>query len=239
MLSADVPILLDWDGCVAIDNRPLASAVEFLRRVSHRVVILSNNSTHLPEDIAQILAARGISLPPERVLLAGAETIRRCVAQDKATLLFASGRMRRFARDRGMRLVREDAEQVILMRDTRFTYRKLQRVVDALTSGACLIVANDDRSHPGPGGRIVPETGALLAAIRHCLPQVEPEVFGKPTPMLFERACAILGVSPQDAVMIGDNADTDVKGAMALGMHPILIGGATGLTLGHLASWVA
>lgn len=239
MLSASAAILLDWDGCVAIDNRPLDSAITFLRQVIDRVAVLSNNSTHLPEDFAAILALHGIALPPERILLAGTETVRRYRAPAVPTILLASLRIRRFARESGMQLVRERARQVILIRDTEFNYGKLERVVDALSRGASLVVANNDRSHPGRDGRIVPETGALLAAIQQCLPDVRPDILGKPGPLLFERACAVLGIAPHDAVMIGDNLETDVKGALALGMQPILIGGDTGLTLGHLAELVS
>jgi FMN phosphatase YigB (HAD superfamily) len=42
--------------------------------------------------------------------------------------------------------------------------------------------------------------------------------------LLFHRACEVLGISPDQAVMIGDNPDTDIKGARALGMGAVLIG---------------
>jgi len=70
----------------------------------------------------------------------------------------------------------------------------------------------------------VPETGALLSALTSCLPHAEPEIVGKPQALLFHRACEVLGISPDQAVMIGDNPDTDIKGARALGMGAVLIG---------------
>ncbi|CAN5156635.1 HAD-IIA family hydrolase [soil metagenome] len=228
-------ILLDWDGCVATQNVPSAGAISFLHRAAGRIAILSNNSTHLPQDIASILADHGVDLPPERILLAGAQTILHLRRSERATLLLASLRMRMFARSVGINLVCQRPDQIVLMRDTAFTYDRLEQVVEAIEQGAKLIVANADRSHPGVGGRLVPETGALLAAIRECVPYVAPEVIGKPGPILFEQACALLGARPENAVMIGDNPETDGKGAMAVGIRSILIGGQTGLTLGDLA----
>ncbi|MET0241277.1 MAG: HAD hydrolase-like protein [Sphingobium sp.] len=228
-------ILLDWDGCIATHDVPSDGAIAFLRGVADRVVILSNNSTHLPQDISIILAEKGVDIPAERVLLAGAQAILHLRERNRTTMLLASTRIRAFARSVGLPLVRDKPEQVVLMRDTRFTYSKLRQVVTALHEGAHLVVANADRTHPGIGGRPVPETGALLAAIEACLPNIEPEVLGKPGPMLFERACALLDARPEDTVMIGDNPDTDAKGAIALGIRSILIGSNTGLSLRDLA----
>lgn len=239
LITQGSAILLDWDGCVATHDVPSEGAIAFLRRAASRVVILSNNSTHLPRDIAAILAEHGIDVPQERILLAGAQTILHLRGDPRPTLLLASARIRGFARRVGINLVRQRPDQIVLMRDTRFSYARLEQVVEALRRGARLIVANADHSHPGVGGRIVPETGALLAAIRACVPDAMPEVIGKPGPLLFEQACALLDARPEDTVMIGDNPDTDGKGAMAFGIRPILIGGRTGLTLRDLTDYLA
>lgn len=134
-----------------------------------------------------------------------------------------------------MTLVRQKADLVLLMRDVNFTYGKLRLAANALHSGAKLVVANADATHPGPDG-IVPETGALLAALQACsgetaLPRT---LIGKPAPLLFERACARLGVAPEETVMIGDNPHTDGEGATRAGINPIMIGGTSPLQLEHL-----
>lgn len=219
-------VLLDWDGCVAIDNRVLREARTLIEQTADRLAILSNNSTHLPEDIALILDREGITVPVERIILAGAEAVRWTAAQPGSrTMLFSSARMRTFARLQGLELVREAPDTVLLMRDTRFNYSKLERAVNALQGGARLVVSNADRTHPGPNNRLVPETGALLAAIKACADGFDITTIGKPSPLMFERACAVLGVAPADAVMIGDNPETDIAGARAFGIRPILVGG--------------
>jgi hypothetical protein len=42
-----------------------------------------------------------------------------------------------------------------------------------------------------------------LAALRACVPDAKPEIIGKPAPLLFMMACEILGITPDEAVMIG------------------------------------
>jgi 4-nitrophenyl phosphatase len=137
-------------------------------------------------------------------------------------------------------LVRDEPDIVVLMRDARFTYAKLERAANAVRNGAKLVVANGDRTHPGPAGRLVPETGALLAALLACAgEQAQVEVVGKPGPLLFERACRSLGISPQQAVMIGDNPETDGEGARRLDMKSIIVGGESGLRIDDLVEPVA
>ena len=47
----------------------------------------------------------------------------------------------------------------------------------------------------------------------------------KPHPEIFRRALAKLNVGAGEAVMVGDEVETDIRGAKALGMTTILIGG--------------
>jgi putative hydrolase of the HAD superfamily len=43
----------------------------------------------------------------------------------------------------------------------------------------------------------------------------------KPNELIFRAALDKLGVSPQEAVMVGDNIDRDVAGTHAMGLHPV------------------
>jgi putative hydrolase of the HAD superfamily len=45
----------------------------------------------------------------------------------------------------------------------------------------------------------------------------------KPNPRVFERALAIAGVGPSDAVHVGDKVDNDVEGAAAAGVSAVLV----------------
>jgi len=46
---------------------------------------------------------------------------------------------------------------------------------------------------------------------------------GKPDPGIFRHICAELGVTPQDCVMVGDNPERDVAGAIAAGMRSVWV----------------
>jgi HAD superfamily hydrolase (TIGR01450 family) len=229
-------VLSDLDGCLAAGNVPLPGAAELAARLGQRLLVVSNNSTETGAGLARVLAEGGLEIPAERIVLAG-ETLLRTLAGVRPgarVLLAAAGEMPALAEDLGLRRDETRPEIVVLCRDTSFDYARLQSIAAALAGGAELWVANPDLTHPGAGGRIVPETGALLAAVqatvqatvqaptRAAAPQARPRVFGKPQAALYRAALG--AVEPRLAVMLGDNPDTDIAGARALGLPGLLLG---------------
>lgn len=218
--------LLDWDGCIAVSNQLVPEAVRFMQADPSRIAIVSNNSTNTVSDLLSILDTAGLCLNPEQIILAGVETLRRA-GEDKTrpTLVLSDPRMRAEARRLGIALDAVRPERVVLLRDTRFSYARLEKSADALSRGAQLLVANPDTSHPARDGRRRPETGAWLAAIRACttIRDDQIEIIGKPQPALFQKGCAVLRMSEDEIVMIGDNPATDIIGAEQLGIRSLLV----------------
>lgn len=222
-------VLVDWDGTCAVANRLLAGAGGALSAYQNKLAIVSNNSSHLPSDFVRWCAAGGLRMSTRRVVLAGVNALDRAAElsdQHTRTLVLGDPRMRAYGKKQGLNLVRDEADIIVLLRDVRFSYPRLERAANALLKGAKLIVANPDLVHPGANGRVVPETGALLAALGACvdLASVDVEIVGKPQPILFLEALAVLNLTPDEAVMIGDNPSTDIKGAEALGMTGVRVG---------------
>ncbi|MDQ0916802.1 HAD family hydrolase [Paenibacillus sp. V4I5] len=46
---------------------------------------------------------------------------------------------------------------------------------------------------------------------------------GKPDPTIFEHALNLLGTTVQETIMVGDNLDTDIRGALGVGMRNVWI----------------
>ncbi len=226
-------ILFDWDGCIAIEDKPTESAIRFLLKLRKPFAILSNNSTKLPKDFAAILSTYGVQIDEDRIFLAGSETIK--YAKEigiKKVQIIGGIRMINFAKNIGLDIDNKDPQSIILLRDSMFNYKKLQDVVNKLSRGVPLIVANPDLTHPGSNGELIPETGALFSAINSCVSKTgfEYTVIGKPFSRLFDRVSYKFKVSMSDALMIGDNIDTDVKGACSIGANAILINTEFGIS---------
>jgi HAD superfamily hydrolase (TIGR01450 family) len=236
LISDSAALLIDWDGCLAFGERLAPGAAKFLQEHADHIAIVSNNTTHVPDDFVALLAHEGVTLARERVILAGPVALHRAARETRRALVLANGRLRHVAQCAGLETDAAEPEAVVLLRDTEFTYQKLQRAANAIRAGARLYVGNPDLTHPDANGTCVPETGALLAALAATvnLSDVAVETIGKPGPTLFRQACAALGVEPGQALMIGDNPATDIAGARALGMPALQAGNGSRLSLAML-----
>ena len=234
-------ILCDLDGCLVSGETVLPGAQAFVERAGARLMVLSNNSTDTAGSLSVRLLRGGLAVTPERIVLAGVAAVELVARRTPGARVFVcgSGETVGYAAECGLQADENAPEYVILTRDTGFTYGRLQAVLGYLTNGARLVVANADATHPGVDGVPVPETGALLAAVRECLPGLAFEVVGKPEPGLFRVALEQLGAGPDEAVLVGDNPATDGAGARAAGVDFIQIGDGPGARFRDLAGLVA
>ena len=232
-------LLVDLDGTLVRQQEVIAGAAELLAHFEGRYAIVSNNSTHTAPGLAQRLRRLGLRVPAARIVLAGELAVRQLVREhpDARVMPIASPALQRYARSLGCQLVQADADFVLLALDMHFSHARLAVAVNELLRGARLVVSNADATHPGPHGRVVPETGALLAAVV-AASGVQPwSITGKPAPLLFEEGLRCIGARPEDTVVVGDNPLTDAEGAARLGMACVLVGsgpGAVAATVGGL-----
>ena len=212
--------LVDLDGTLISGGAALPFAASLLGSLGDRFVLLSNDAEHMPEQLSRFLRTLNLHVPPQRIVLAGATAVD-LVARElpgAKVMLLASTVLRTYARRIGIELVDTRADVVVLGRDRQFNFARLAAAANAVREGAELIVANPDRTHPGKEGTIVPETGALLSSILACTGDVPYRIIGKPETPMFWRALRLLGTEAGDTVMIGDNPETDGRGAAQAGM---------------------
>ena len=69
-------ILADLDGCLISGNTVLPDVPELFERCGERLWVVSNNSSDTAETLSRRLAGLGLSLPAERIVLAGEMTLR-------------------------------------------------------------------------------------------------------------------------------------------------------------------
>ena len=66
------------------------------------------------------------------------------------------------------------------------------------------------------------DTGAFLGAIERAA-GVEAAVTGKPSPACFAAGLDLLGLSADQVAMVGDDLESDVLGAQAVGITGVLV----------------
>lgn len=212
--------LVDLDGTLVSGGKLLPGADTLLDALDDRFVIVSNDSEHTPAQLERQFTRWGLAIPTDRILLAGTSALDIIATETPKAriMILGSVSLQSYARKTGLRPDWECPDAVLVARDRRFSFKRLYAAVNAVRTGATLYLACPDVTHPGPNGQLVPEVGALAAAILACVGDIKPCVIGKPESVLFETGCLRLGISPREALMIGDNALTDGAGAARAGM---------------------
>ena len=98
----------------------------------------------------------------------------------------------------------------------KLTYEELANVALAIRAGARFIGTNSDATYPSERGPL-PGAGSILALLATATGQ-QPLVIGKPNRGMYELAMARLNVTPDQTLMVGDRYDTDISGAIKLGL---------------------
>lgn len=219
--AADL-VLCDLDGCLVSEGRAFPEAADFIAACGVRLWVVSNCSDQTAGGIAARLAAMGLAVPAERILLAGEIALEHLARQEgiRRLALYAAPPLHARARALGLDPDADAArpEAVLLCRDPAVTVHNMGRILAQVAAGARLWVANEDMSHPGHDAQPVAETGALLAALRAIRPDLRWSSLGKPAPWMLEVALERTGLDAGGAVFVGDNIDTDGRAAADVGI---------------------
>ena len=229
LLSRKALFLFDLDGVFYKGKESRVKiggteAVEAIRAKGKRLYILTNNSTDSAETVHSRLVEFDIPVKREEVLTSGlltAEYLRQKHGKVSYFLVGEKGldvEMKKFGhkRTRG-----EDADFVVVGLDRRITYEKLDHAARIARNGAAIVATHTSRLYMYKTGPAI-ATGPLVKAIEYAS-RKRATVIGKPSPLMFEIALERAGCGKEEAVMVGDQVDTDIAGASNAGIDSILV----------------
>ena len=215
-------VLLDLAGVVYEGDHVLPGALEAVARLHEAGLPLrfvTNTTTKTKQTLLARLTKLGLEITGEE-LFTPAQAAREWLAKHDASpeLLAHPNLEEEFAdipaRDKRAVVV-GDAGQA-------FTYDNLNRAFRALVDGATLLALAKNRTFKGDDGKLSLDAGAFVTALEYSSGQ-EAIVLGKPAPEFFKGALASMDCEPQEAVMVGDDAEADVAGALQAGLASALL----------------
>jgi len=222
--------VFDLDGCVWTGDVLMPGAAEVvavLRGQGRGVAFLTNNSRARAATLQAKLARLGVDAKVEEVLTP-LEIIGEVIqARWGASSVLAIGgeELEAALVEGGHRLVGtdryRDAQVVVVGNDFALSYERLTAAARAVAGGAHFLTPNLDPRLPLEDSDFLPGCGAIAEAVATAA-GVRPLVIGKPEPPLFELALGRMGLAPEEAAMVGDSLDSDVRGARRVGMTAIL-----------------
>lgn len=214
-------VLLDLSGVLYVGERPLPGAREALARLRAEGLplrFLTNTSRSTRAAVAARLARMGLAVPEAEIFTAPRAALARIRARGlRPMLLVHPGLVPEFEG------VATEPPDAVFLGDAgeAFTYAALNRAFRLLMEGAPLLAVGRNRYFREPDGLSL-DAGPFVAALEHAA-GVEAEIVGKPAPAFFRAACADLGVPPARCLMIGDDVEADVAGAVSAGLQGLLV----------------
>jgi HAD superfamily hydrolase (TIGR01450 family) len=227
LLSAFDSALFDLDGTLFRGATALPGAVEAVAQVARRGVAvgyLTNNGSRSADQVVEHLGSLGFSAKPAEVITSGQAAARLLADRVPAgtpVCVVGTDALAREVTDLGLRAVStaEPGASVIQGHSPDTGWRILAEACLAIRAGGVWVACNVDATLPDERG-LLPGNGAMVAALRHATDQ-EPVVAGKPEPSLFEEAVRRSGSTAP--LVIGDRLDTDIAGAVRVGLPSLLV----------------
>jgi HAD superfamily hydrolase (TIGR01458 family) len=215
-------VLLDLAGVVYQGEQPLPGAVDAvagLRQAGLRLRFLTNTTRMPRRALLSRLNDMGIRIADDE-LFTPAQAARLWLAARglSAHLLIHPALAEDFAK-----LPASEAEAVVVGDAAEgFTYEALNGAFRKLLAGAQFLALARNRSFKDEDGELSLDAGAYVAALEYAA-QCEAVLLGKPAADFFKAALASAEIDAKEAVMVGDDAEADVAGALAAGIGSALL----------------
>ncbi len=209
--------IFDLDGTVYLGDRLIPGAdtvIQRLREAGRKVVFLSNKPLQTREDYADKLTRLGIPTDPNEVINSTLVMIRYLKKNAPEARLFIVGEIPFIEelKRAGFTITDEPGEidYVVVAFDRTFDYRKLNISYQAIKLGAHFVATNPDRTCPVEGGEI-PDCAGMIAAIEAVTGKKVEVIVGKPSPIMVQTVLEVMGLKPEECILIGDRLETDIK----------------------------
>jgi arabinose operon protein AraL len=209
--------IFDLDGTVYRSDQLIPGAegvIRLLRENKRKVIFLSNKPIQTREDYASKLTRLGIPTQPEDVInstFVMTNYLKKIVPQARLFVVGETPFIEELKRA-GFKITDEakEIEYVVVAFDRTFDYGKLNIAFQAIKLGAHFVATNPDRTCPVEGGEI-PDCAGMIAAIEAVTGKKVEIVVGKPSPIMIQAALEVMGLMPEDCILIGDRLETDIK----------------------------
>ncbi len=222
---------IDMDGVIVRGSELIPGADAFIERLQRRnckFLILTNTPLYTPADLAHRLQRMGLHVTPDHLHTAAQATAAFLKSQKPNGTAFVLGEsgLTEALHDAGYVLTEQDPDYVVVGETNSYSFARFTQAARLIQAGARFIATNPDPTGPSEGG-LVPSCGAIAALIEAAT-GVHPYFVGKPNPLMMRTALRYLNEHSENAIMVGDRMDTDIRIGTESGMETILV--LTGVT---------
>ena len=228
-LTSARAFFFDMDGVLSVgkENPHYLGGREVVARIKtsgRQAYVLTNDSTHTRQELHQNLSKLGFSFVLDDILTSSyltASYLKEKVRANVSFFLIGERGLQRELEDAGHNSTDTQPEVVIVGMDRKLTYEKLNSALQFLKNGALLIGTYGGTVYMSDHGPAM-SAGPIIKALEYASGR-RAIMIGKPSTHMFRMALNRAGVKPSQAVMIGDQIETDLIGAHKVGLRTVLV----------------
>lgn len=214
------------DGVIYHGGKLLPGAAEFVEWVQNenkQYLFLTNNSSLTPYELRTRLLRMGLDIPEEHFYTSALSTARFLQSQKPGCSVYVIGGagLIKALYDVGISMNEVNPDYVVVGETTAYSLETITKAINMVRAGARLIGANSDVCGPTEHG-MVPACGSLVAPIEMATGR-KAYFCGKPNALMVRTGIKMLGCRSAEAVMIGDNMDTDILAGVDSGVATALV----------------
>jgi NagD protein len=218
--------LIDMDGVIYKGSQLIPGAIEFveqIQRLNAPFLFLTNNSERTPKDLVSKLGHLGLRVSWKNFYTAAHCTADFLLRQKPlcSAFVIGEGGLLVALQEAGIAFDSFKPDFVVVGEGRAITYEVIEKAVRLIANGSCLVATNPDTWCPTDHGPR-PGTGALAAMLESATGK-KAYYLGKPNPFMFLTARHRLGLRTGETIMIGDTMETDIRGAIEIGIQAWLV----------------
>ncbi len=234
-------LIIDMDGVLWHGNQAVDGLVEFfttLRELSLPFVLATNNASLTQQQYIDKLGEMGVDITASEILtssMATAAYLAEHIPKEKQRVFVIGEQgLRQPLLEQGFvltdlyqvnqpdkHIVDQGADIVVSGLDRQLSWDKLATATLNIKAGAEFYATNSDTTLPTELGEVMGNGGTIAAL--EAATGIKAISIGKPEPILYQQALAILGSQADNTLAIGDRLDTDILGAVNAGMRSIMV----------------
>jgi len=225
-IKAKSGFIIDMDGVIYHGNKLLPGIPEFLNWLESsgkKFLFLTNSSERSPKELREKLLRLGIDVGEEHFYTSALATAGFLASQkpNGSAFIIGDAGLIHALYSFGYTINNVNPDYVVVGDTHNYNFESIQTAVNLVLRGARLIGANPDVSGPVENG-IAPSTKALIAPIEIATGR-KAYFVGKPNPLMMRIALKRLMVSREEAIVIGDRMDTDVRSGLESELDTLLV----------------
>jgi HAD superfamily hydrolase (TIGR01458 family) len=223
-------ILSDLDGTIYFKGKPTPGAIDTilsLNEIGIKLLFFTNTDSKSPDTILKNLYNYGFSVKKEQ-LFTPIIALKEFLSKKPTSTLFlvTTEEVKEEFKDFSILKEFENSKipDYVIIGDfhDNWDVNQLNHAFKYILKGAKLLGTQGNRYYLDKKGEPVLDTGSFVKMVATAA-KIEPIIFGKPSMEYFLQALIKINLKAEEVIVIGDDIETDIQGAINAGLRGVLV----------------